>query len=157
MIGISPHSNPHKLDVLIGLTMPHYCRRGHYREAFSNFRSSSSSSREALPCYRSRLDHLSRRALPYYLNRHREVFLEDHSSRLDYCSRKTLPHFHSRVHYKRFKVYPSREGSQQMLQDPADVVKQASLFGVKDAGKFARLLASQAFFSDDVLSVNGSW
>ena len=45
-------------------------------------------------------------------------------------------------------------GSQHMLRDPADVVKQASLFGVKDAGKFARLLASQAFFGDDVLRVS---
>ena len=45
-------------------------------------------------------------------------------------------------------------GSQHMLRDPADVVEQASLFGVKDAGKFARLLASQAFFGDDVLRVS---
>jgi len=45
-------------------------------------------------------------------------------------------------------------GSQHMLRDPADVVKQASLFGVKDAGKFARLLASLAFFSDDVPRVS---
>ena len=45
-------------------------------------------------------------------------------------------------------------GSQHMLRDPADVVKQASLFGVKDAGKFARLLASQALFGDDVLRVS---
>ena len=41
-----------------------------------------------------------------------------------------------------------------MLLDPAHVVKQASLFGVKDAGKFAHLLASQAFFGDDVLRVS---
>jgi len=34
------------------------------------------------------------------------------------------------------------------------VLYQASLFGVKDAGKFARLLASQAFFGDDVLRVS---
>ena len=45
-------------------------------------------------------------------------------------------------------------GQQQRLRNPADILSQTQLWPAKDAGKLARLLASQAFFGDDTLRMS---
>ena len=115
MIGISPKSNCYKQDVADSAVL---LQEGTSQEGIFDLVQQQQQQQQQQGSTTILPQQAGPPKLPYYLSRHREVFLDSHSSskevvdyhsRLDYCGRKTLPHFHSRVHYKMFKPYPSRK------------------------------------------------